>query len=110
MKLQHLIHQHASKLSDLDNDIIQFIIEHSDEVIDLSITELADKVHISKSSILRLTKKLGFSGYSEFKYFLRQEQNTQFISETADAIYDKQQQDINRTLQYLRSLGFVYRN
>ncbi|MCQ9210781.1 hypothetical protein [Granulicatella seriolae] len=47
MKLQHVIHQHTNKLSELDNEIIQYILEHTDEVIGLSILELADKIHIS---------------------------------------------------------------
>lgn len=101
MKLQQLIHQHTHKLSDLDNDIIQFIMEQPDEVVGLSIIELAEKVHISKSSILRLTKKLGFSGYSEFKYFLRQEQNARQASEAEQLIFDKQLDDIKRTINYL---------
>ncbi|MGF2145366.1 MurR/RpiR family transcriptional regulator [Vagococcus fluvialis] len=107
MKLQQLIHQHANKLSELDNTVIQFIMEHPNEVIDLSILELADKVHISKSSILRLTKKLGFSGYSEFKYFLRQEQKELLVSEAEEIIFDKQLDDIKRTLKYLKAVDLL---
>ncbi len=107
MKLQHVIHQHTNKLSELDNEIIQYILEHTDEVIGLSILELADKIHISKSSILRLTKKLGFSGYSEFKYFLRQEQTSRLASETEQLLYDKQMDDIQRTLNHLKAADLL---
>lgn len=103
MELQQLIHQCTNQLSELDNEIIHFIIEHPDEVVKLSIVDLAEKVHTSKSSVLRLTKKLGFTGYSEFKYFLRQEQINHSTSDTEKAIFDKQIDDINLTLQYLRT-------
>ena len=33
-----------------------------------TIVDLAEKCHVSKSAILRFAKKLGYSGYSEFKY------------------------------------------
>lgn len=33
-----------------------------------TIVDLAEKCRVSKSAILRFAKKLGYSGYSEFKY------------------------------------------
>lgn len=35
-----------------------------------SINDVADKCHTSRTSVLRLAKKLGFKGYSELKYYL----------------------------------------
>ncbi|EAC5456654.1 MurR/RpiR family transcriptional regulator, partial [Listeria monocytogenes] len=74
MKLQYLIQQHQSELSELDRGILNYILSNGDTVLSMGIVELSEQVHVSKSSILRLTKKLGFSGYSEFKYFLRHQQ------------------------------------
>lgn len=46
-----------------------------DEILDnillvqkLSFTELSEKIGITKASILRFCKKVGFSGYNEFRY------------------------------------------
>jgi len=74
VKLQYLIQQHQSELSELDRGILNYILSNGDTVLSMGIVELSEQVHVSKSSILRLTKKLGFSGYSEFKYFLRHQQ------------------------------------
>jgi len=103
MKLEQLIHQNTNKLSELDNGIVKFIMENPEEVANLSILELSEKSHVSKSSILRLTKKLGFSGYSEFKYFLRQENSIRLTSDVENDMYDKQLDDIKSTLQYLKA-------
>lgn len=105
MRLQQLVHKHADKLSDLDNEMIQFIMEHPDETLAANIIELSEKVHASKSSILRLTQKLGFSGYSEFKYFLRQEQTTRLASENEQLLYDQQFNDIQQTLSYMKTMN-----
>lgn len=104
MKLQRLIHQHAKELSELDLEILHYIVDHADEVMNLSIIDLAERVHSSKSSILRLTKKLGFTGYSELKYFLRHEKQHAEVEQTDQQIFDKQLEDIHQTIDYIRSV------
>ena len=53
----------------------------------MGINELADKCNVSKSTVLRLTQKLGLSGYSEFKIFLKwEEQNKVEQEEEIDYI------------------------
>ena len=107
MKIEQLIYQNKNKFSELDNEITKFILEHAEEITDLNITELAEKIHVSKSSVLRLTKKLGFSGYSEFKYFLRQENNDRESLVEEGLVFDKQLEDIQRTLKYLKSIDLL---
>lgn len=72
MNLVSIIQQHQKELGDLDKEILSYILENQQEVEKMSIIELGEQVHTSKSTILRLTKKIGFSGFSEFKYFLKQ--------------------------------------
>ncbi len=107
MNLQRLIHEHMKDLSELECDILYYIVEHPEEVSGLSIVELAEKVHSSKSSILRLTKKIGFSGYSELKYSLKLEQQQQQAKETEQENFENQLDDIQQTLKYLQSITLV---
>ncbi|MEO2517969.1 MurR/RpiR family transcriptional regulator [Enterococcus avium] len=105
MTLEQLIHQHLDELSDLDKDILQFMLANPDKVRSSGIMELAEMVHASKSSVLRTTKKLGFSGYSELKYFLRHTETSQ-QQETSDKdIFEKQLDDIKKTLEYMQSVN-----
>lgn len=60
MKLQYLIQQHQSELSELDRGILNYILSNGDTVLSMGIVELSEQVHVSKSSILRLTKKTWF--------------------------------------------------
>ena len=60
-------------LNDSEKEMIQYIKSHKQEVINMTINELAKILLSSKSSVLRLAKKLGFTGYSELKYALKKE-------------------------------------
>lgn len=103
MELQRIVFEKETELNELDLDILNYVLNHQQEVQTLGIMQLADVTHASKSSILRMTKKLGFSGYSEFKYFLRHKVNqetTQIQQETN--IFDQQLDDIKRTISDLR--------
>lgn len=107
MKFEQLIHQHIKDLSELDLSILYYILENTRQVENLSIIDLAEQVHSSKSSILRLTKKLGFSGYSEFKYFLKNE-NKQPLEQTSEKeLFAMQIEDITQTIHYLDSIDLT---
>jgi DNA-binding MurR/RpiR family transcriptional regulator len=51
--------------------IYQYILQYPLEASSMSIRELADKACTSTSSILRLVRKFGFEGYSDFRYELQ---------------------------------------
>ncbi|MGG0717474.1 MurR/RpiR family transcriptional regulator [Robertmurraya massiliosenegalensis] len=72
--LQDLINKHYDKLTENDLETLQYVLNHIEACSNMSIMELAKACAMSKSSILRMTQKLGFSGYSEFKYSLKNEQ------------------------------------
>jgi len=57
-----------NKFNSIEMDIYLYIQENSDEIDGLKIRELASKLHVSTATILRFCKKLGCSGYAEFKY------------------------------------------
>lgn len=69
------VNEYYGKLNENDKEVISYIIDNKTSIVDMTITELAQSSLTSKSSILRLTKKLGYSGYSEFKFNLRNQLN-----------------------------------
>lgn len=56
-----------------ENQISKFIIEHPHEVLRMNSTQLAEKCYTSPSSIVRLSKRIGLSGYPELKIKLAAE-------------------------------------
>ena len=71
MQLNELVNLHFDDLNESDLYIWNYIIHHRKECERLSIDELALRCSVSRSTILRFSKRLGLKGYAEFKVFLR---------------------------------------
>lgn len=71
MKLEELFNKNYQQLNENDRYIWNYIINHRKECERLSIDQLASKCNVSRSTILRFSKRLGLKGYAEFKVFLR---------------------------------------
>lgn len=68
--LSDLYNQYYSELTENDLYIFKCVIKDYAEISKLSINDFSKQIAASTSSILRFTQKIGFSGYSEFKYYL----------------------------------------
>lgn len=64
-------------LTQSELSVLQYIDNYSSEVLKMSIHELSEKVFFSTATILRLCKKLNFSGYAELKFVLKNSINSQ---------------------------------
>lgn len=51
-----------------DQKIYEFIKNNPAETVHLNIQDIAVKIDVSKSAILRFTQKIGYDGYAEFKF------------------------------------------
>ncbi|MDO4898985.1 MAG: MurR/RpiR family transcriptional regulator [Rothia sp. (in: high G+C Gram-positive bacteria)] len=71
MDLQELVNTHHHRLSETEGEILAFMLNNEQFVADSTISALAHKTFTSTSSIIRLTKKLGFSGFAELKFFVK---------------------------------------
>jgi len=74
MRFEEIINKNYSKLNENDLYILKYICSNKKECSKLSINKLGDKCNVSRTTILRFTQKLSFKGYSEFKVFLRWEE------------------------------------
>lgn len=72
MVLEDVINKNYDRLNENERSIVSYVVQNKEETQDISITKLAEVCHTSKSTILRLTQKLGFSGFVEFKYSIKQ--------------------------------------
>jgi len=60
-------------LGESEKRAARYILERPDDVIHYSITEFAHHCETSEATIYRLCRKLGFSGYHDFKIYLARE-------------------------------------
>lgn len=69
-----------NKLTPKEKKVSDFILDNCESVINMSVSELAEKAGVVKSVVIRCCKSLGFEGYSELKLSLSRElaRNEQF--------------------------------
>lgn len=56
-----------SSLSPTEQEITEYMLLHPEEVIDVSIQELAKRTFSSPSTIIRMCRRVGFDGFKEFR-------------------------------------------
>ena len=73
MNFFNRIVENTNQLNKSDNEILSYCIKNNAAVSRMKVQELADALYTSPASIIRFCKKIGFSGFSEFKAELRME-------------------------------------
>lgn len=69
--------KHPQGLTERENDICRYLLEHPEQMEHLSARELGAATFTSAASVTRFCQKLGFRGYPDFKL--------RFVSELQDA-------------------------
>lgn len=85
------------QLSSLEKKVVEFMASSPDEVAKMTARDLSEKLFISKTTIINLCKKLGFEGYTELKYYLKQ--SLQEDKSTADKKEEISFEEILRDLR-----------
>ena len=105
MDLQGVVNAHQHRFSETEREILAFMLENEEFVAESTISSLAHKTYTSTSSIIRLTKKLDFTGFAELKYFIKtslaqvEPANPDFIASGS--------RDISKTLDQLSHLDLT---
>lgn len=93
MTLKNLI-QSAEGITPVETEIGYYILSNEEKLLEMSIMELADSVHVSKSAIHRFCKKIGFSGLNELKVAVAKELSEKRINtDLIDVNYPFQKRD-----------------
>lgn len=74
-------------LTPVECELVRYILENQDKIINLNISDLAAITFTSNATIVRLCRKIGLSGYRQFK--------VQFIKEVEKRRKEKSDVDIN---------------
>ena len=69
-RLQNLII--SAQLTPKEKEVADYVLENLQKCCFMTSTELAGELNVSYSSVIRLTKTLGFTGYPDFQNFLRE--------------------------------------
>jgi DNA-binding MurR/RpiR family transcriptional regulator len=117
MPFQELLVDNKIRLTPAQRRIMQYIIEHYEEAIFLTASQLAQNVGVSEATVVRLAQALGFDGYPGMQRKFRQglqdrlstvtrlEHTVDHVQQTGDIVVKVLQEDIHNLSQTLRNLS-----
>lgn len=100
MLFSDIVNQHYETLNEVDIQMVKYIHAHPKEITTMGTNDFAKVCHSSKSSVIRFTQKLGFTGFSELRNFLKWQNNPNDIGKDA-AFKRRIFSDAQRTIRYL---------
>jgi len=71
LSLTSIIGNTEVRLTESDRKLVAVILANPTEVSYLSTTDIAERVNVHPATVVRLAKKLGFSGYPELRAYLQ---------------------------------------
>lgn len=90
-----------------ENQVIHYILLHKDNLIKLTINDLARQTYSSNATIIRICHKLGFQGYRDFKMaFLKELEGNKYISK--DVNYSVPFLQVETSEEIVNSLFSLY--
>ncbi|UOQ94581.1 MurR/RpiR family transcriptional regulator [Halobacillus shinanisalinarum] len=96
MNLQDRAHKYEYKLNDTDDQIIDYILGNKSTVVAMSIQSLAKALYTVPNTITRLSKKLGYDGFSQLKNNLKEEVQEEDLDQDNSIQYN-----MKRTLELM---------
>lgn len=72
MNLESVINKNYDRLTANDREVIAAVLKNRGETAKLNSTELSAYCHISRTTLVRLIKKLGLASFAEFRLLLKE--------------------------------------
>lgn len=105
MLFSDIVNQHYDELNEIDLQMVKYINSHQEETIKMRTNEFAEKCHSSKSTVIRFTQKLGFTGFSELRNFLKWQNNDD--SNAQEKLFKRRVvSDATRTMKYIEDVDW----
>jgi DNA-binding MurR/RpiR family transcriptional regulator len=73
MRFEERIHKYEYKLNDTDDQVVEYILNNKQDFVTKSIQSLAATLYTVPNTITRLSKKLGYDGFSHLKNRIKDE-------------------------------------
>lgn len=91
-----------------EREIVTYVKNNPNLIINMSIKELAKQTYSSNASIIRICKKLGFSGFKDFKIaYMRNIESLKYVNNKIDFSFPFQNDE--PTWQIINSIASIYK-
>lgn len=89
------------QLSKLEKLVIEYMNKHSDEIINDSITDVADKVFVSAATVSRAVRKCGYESFNEARNHLAHQNSDDAARYCINEILSKSYMECIRTIELI---------
>lgn len=72
MEMKDRINTYYPSLTKSEQKVAECVLQHTDDLMYYSVTELADFAGVGETTVMRFCRKIGFKGYQDFKLSLAQ--------------------------------------
>ncbi|ARK29844.1 MurR/RpiR family transcriptional regulator [Halalkalibacter krulwichiae] len=103
-KLTVLMERSKQEFTKSEKKVYDFVLEHFEEVIYQSLTEIALACKTGESTVLRFCRKIGFKGYQDFKFALAQELASVQKSDHDETFIDKVKNNMLQAIENTEQL------
>ena len=96
------------ELTAKEKKISKYILQHLDKIVYMNTYQIAGKCKVSQASVVRFAKKLGYSGFPEFKISFGRDMGRRDVEEKINFIYEDIQEtdeldDLIKKIAYANS-------
>ncbi len=102
MDFYNQIAENTHLLNKSDNEILSYCIRNNKRISEMKVQQVADELYTSPASVIRFCKKLGFSGFSEFKAALKVELSQNGKEEKKAYHSTDFLRDVHKTIQLIQ--------
>jgi len=102
-----IINKYFTDLSDSDLELSKYILENYTAIANMSVNELAENNYTSKSSVIRFCQRIGFSGYTELKNYIKWDASIENNQIKSHSTRDYVTADIRKTLNYIQESNWT---
>lgn len=101
MYFYELLTQNRYLLNETENALLDYLLEKSSAIREVTIREVAERHYTAPNTIVRMCQKLGFKGFSDFKeglYYAKKEQENLFEATSLDEKIVRTKQLLNASV------------
>lgn len=82
-----------------ERDLLHYILDHPDQIQKMTCRRLADLCGVSKTMVINMSQKLGFEGYNDLRFYLKNQSKLSTQVESVETVESEIISNISKTMR-----------
>ena len=89
-------------LTGSERSLLHYILDHQETIQKMTCQKLADQCGVSKTVVINMSQKLGFEGYNDLRFFLKNRAKVAPMPASAETVEAEITGNVSKTIQLNR--------